>query len=168
MRCFLYLECDGKKKGRKSSYFDFLQIIHKENSLSIFDNERQRARAKGRDQGSWVNESFFFSSTVWRALSTKFRIEWQKVYRSGKGKKKCFSHQKRKIIFHAEAYYTPFIHFHPVSEANMMEDSLSDDGREGGEVACAHQGAGNRDCRAFEWLLSSTELIYNGLSCGWI
>lgn len=66
------------------------------------------------------------------------------ILREGKkqrsGKKKCFSHQKRKIIFHAEGYYVPFIHFHPITEANMMEDSLSDELQ---EAACAYRKAGN-------------------------
>lgn len=86
------------KERKKSSYFDFLQIIHKENSLSIFDNERQRANIFGEKRPGKLSKRIIFlrSTTVWRAASIEFRIEWQKIYRSLAEK------QKKKTLFTSE------------------------------------------------------------------
>lgn len=60
---FFYISnaMERKKESEKSSYFDFLEIIHKENTLSIFDNERL---SEGEGNENRVNESFFFLSRL--------------------------------------------------------------------------------------------------------
>lgn len=164
------------------------QIIHKEKFVinvwqwKARENCTNQREKRTKLEGNWVSESFFFSF-AWKFFTLNDRIFLSIVA------KYAFHHQKRKIIFHAEAYYVlSLIHsftniFHvtpaPLHHSKPIRWKIHYQER---RVACAHRCrepspnvveneiimlAGNRDCEASSdfWVIRRI-LIYNGLHFG--
>ena len=93
-----------KEREKKSSYFDFLQIIHNENSLSIFDNERARANIFWGEEARKVEQTNHFSSFDDGLKSSKHRIShWMtenlSILSGEGGKKKNAFHIRNGKLF---------------------------------------------------------------------